>query len=79
MSSSIDICIRSTENTLLRSIAEKVKAGTRISDADCLTLFNNGSLAFVGALANHIREKLHGNKVTLKNFTSMVWNGALIL
>ena len=63
MSSSIDICIRSTENTLLRSIAEKVKAGTRISDADCLTLFNNGSLAFVGALANHIREKLHGNKV----------------
>ena len=63
MSSSIDICVQSATDKELRSIAEKVKTGTRITDADCLTLFNNGSLAFVGALANHIREKLHGNKV----------------
>ena len=63
MSSSIDICVQSATDKELRSIAEKVKTGTRITDAECLTLFNKGSLAFVGALANHIREKLHGNKV----------------
>ena len=63
MSSSIDICVQSATDKELRSIAEKVKTGTRITDAECLTLFNKGSLAFVGTLANHIREKLHGNKV----------------
>ena len=58
----INILITAQEDTHLRSIAEKVKAGTRISDEECLTLFEKGSLAFVGALANFIREKLHGNK-----------------
>ena len=62
MSSSIDICIATSDNEL-SAIATKVKAGTRITDNECITLFNKGSLAFVGALANHIREKLHGNKV----------------
>ena len=46
----------------LINIGEKVLAGTRISDPECITLFKNGSLAYVGALANYIREKLHGNK-----------------
>ena len=63
MSSTRDTCIQSTTDVALRSIAEKVKTGTRISDDECLTLFNNGSLAFVGALANHVRERLHGDKV----------------
>jgi len=62
MSSSIDICIESATNNSLRSIAKKVKAGERITGEECLLLFENGSLSFVGALANHIREKLHGNK-----------------
>src|SRR5689334_2282309 len=46
----------------LFDISEKVKSGVRISDADCLFLFENASLGFVGELANHIREKLHGDK-----------------
>lgn len=46
----------------LREIALKVKEGRRISDAECLVLFEKASLPFVGALANFIREKLHGNK-----------------
>ena len=58
----MDILITAQEDIDLRSIAEKVKGGTRISDEECLTLFEKGSLAFVGALANFIREKLHGNK-----------------
>jgi aminodeoxyfutalosine synthase len=62
MASSIDICIQSTTDKELRTIAEKVKQGSRISDEDCLILFEKGSLAFVGSLANFIREKLHGDK-----------------
>ncbi|MGF2414766.1 MAG: aminofutalosine synthase MqnE, partial [Ferruginibacter sp.] len=59
---SIDILINNTADTALKNVAEKVKAGTRITDAECLVLFEKGSLAFVGALANFIREKLHGDK-----------------
>jgi len=47
----------------LQSIAAKVKAGERITDADCLTLFEKASLGFVGSLANSIKERLHGDKV----------------
>ncbi|GAC1385817.1 MAG: aminofutalosine synthase MqnE [Ginsengibacter sp.] len=46
----------------LKSVADKVYAGKRITDEDALLLFNKGSLAFVGTLANYIREKLHGDK-----------------
>jgi aminodeoxyfutalosine synthase len=62
MSTSIDILINNTAGTDLKNIAQKVKAGIRITDEECLVLFEKGSLAFVGALANFIREKLHGNK-----------------
>lgn len=63
MPTSIDILLQTTGDSALVSIAEKVSNGNRISDTDCITLFEKGSLAFVGSLANHIREKLHGNKV----------------
>jgi aminodeoxyfutalosine synthase len=62
MSASIDILINNTADTALKNVAQKVKAGTRITDDECLVLFEKGSLAFVGALANFIREKLHGDK-----------------
>lgn len=62
MSVSIDILINNSADPALKNVAEKVKAGTRISDEECLVLFEKGSLAFVGALANFIREKLHGDK-----------------
>ena len=62
MSPSIDILINNTTDTALKNVAEKVKAGTRITDKECLVLFEKGSLAFVGVLANFIREKLHGDK-----------------
>ena len=45
----------------LNSIREKVLAGERITDEDGLLLFEKGSLPFLGSLANHIREKLHGD------------------
>lgn len=46
----------------LKSIAQKVKQGERISSADCLVLFEQAELGYLGALANHIRNKRHGNK-----------------
>ncbi len=46
----------------LRNISRKVREGVRISDDDCIALFEKGSLAFVGSLANFIRESKHGNK-----------------
>lgn len=45
----------------LRTIAEKVFHGERISNEDALLLFNEGSISFTGSLANYIREKKHGN------------------
>ena len=62
MAAPIDILIDNTTDTQLKNIAQKVKDGTRITDEECLVLFEKGSLGFVGTLANYIREKLHGNK-----------------
>ncbi|MEI7735684.1 MAG: aminofutalosine synthase MqnE [Ferruginibacter sp.] len=62
MSATIDTIISNTADDTLKSIAQKVKDNQRISDAECITLFEKGSLAFTGALANFIRERLHGNK-----------------
>jgi aminodeoxyfutalosine synthase len=47
---------------LSRQIAEKVYSGKRIREEEGLFLFENASLSFVGSLANHLREKKHGNK-----------------
>jgi aminodeoxyfutalosine synthase len=46
----------------LRTIGEKVLAGTRISDQDALLLFQEAEVGFVGTLANFIREQKHGHK-----------------
>jgi aminodeoxyfutalosine synthase len=45
----------------LKAVADKVTAGTRISDDDALLLFEKGSLALCGSLANMVRERLHGD------------------
>jgi aminodeoxyfutalosine synthase len=62
MSASIDTLISFTANPSLKNIAQKVKDGERITDEECLVLFEQADLPFVGALANFIREKLHGDK-----------------
>jgi aminodeoxyfutalosine synthase len=45
----------------LRRVAEKVLAGDRLSFEDALSLYNTNDLLAVGYLANHVREKLHGD------------------
>ncbi|MFT4061146.1 MAG: aminofutalosine synthase MqnE [Edaphocola sp.] len=53
----------------LKAIAEKVIAKERLSEAEGILLFEKGELNFVGALANFVRERLHGNKTYFnKNF-----------
>ncbi len=47
----------------LQQIAEKVKAGKRITDEEGLLLFEKASPGFVGSLANEIKQRLHGDKV----------------
>lgn len=51
-----------TDSALL-AIAEKVQNKERITEAEGLLLFEKGELGFVGALANHIAQQLHHNKV----------------
>ncbi|HWB90242.1 MAG TPA: aminofutalosine synthase MqnE [Puia sp.] len=46
----------------LTSIGEKVLNQQRITPEEGLLLFEKASLPFLGALANHVRERLHGDK-----------------
>lgn len=45
----------------LQAIANKVKDGIRITKEDAITLFEKGSLSFLGSLANFVRESKHGD------------------
>lgn len=62
MTANIDVIIDTAQDAMLKAIAQKVKNKQRISDEECLLLFEKGSLGFVGALANFIRERMHGDK-----------------
>ena len=62
MSVSIDTLINFTTDISLKNIALKVKNTERISDDECIELFEKANLSFVGILANFIREKLHGDR-----------------
>ncbi len=50
-----------TQSLELQAIAKKVYNGERITEGDALMLFEKADLSFVGALANFIREKKHGD------------------
>jgi aminodeoxyfutalosine synthase len=62
MSDFVDILISATKDIDLKKIAQKIKEEKRIDDNECITLFKKADLAFVGVLANFVREKLHSNK-----------------
>ena len=62
MTDAIEILLTTTTDSALQSIAQKVIRSERITDEECLLLFEKGSLSFVGALANFIREQKHGDK-----------------
>jgi aminodeoxyfutalosine synthase len=53
--------IVSAQDSDLKKIGSKILNNTRLSDEDGLLLFQKGSLPFVGALANYVRERKHGD------------------
>lgn len=61
MTSGSDFLLKTTDKDLQR-IGEKINAGERITPEEGVLLFEKGSLPFLGALANCVRERLHGNK-----------------
>lgn len=62
MLESAEVLVEFNKDESLKRIGKKVLKGTRISNEECIYLFEHGSLSFAGFLANFIREKLHGNK-----------------
>lgn len=59
----IDAVINSVADRDLARIAEKIKHSERLTETEGVLLFEKGELAFVGALANHVAQRLHGDKV----------------
>ena len=50
-----------TQSLELQAIAKKIYNGERSTEGEALELFEKADLSFVGALANFIREKKHGD------------------
>lgn len=50
------------EDIRLEPIARKVLAGERLSGDEALVLYSTGDILAVGWLANHVRERLHGDR-----------------
>src|SRR5579862_8061422 len=51
-----------TEDERLYPIHDKVLAGERLTAEQALTLYRTGDILAVGWLANHVRERLHGDR-----------------
>jgi aminodeoxyfutalosine synthase len=51
-----------TDDRRLESIHEKVMASARLDFDDGLVLYRTGDILAVGWLANHVRERMHGDK-----------------
>ena len=60
----LDVPMARLSDPALRPIAEKLRAGERLSDADGLTLFDSPDILGVGALADAANRDLHGDVVT---------------
>ena len=61
--------LEQTADKELQNIASKIYNGERLSFDNGVTLFEKGDIAFVGALANFVREKIHGDNTYFnKNF-----------
>src|SRR5581483_4898125 len=50
-----------TDDSRLRPIAEKVLAAERLSGDDALALYASSDVLAIGWLANHVRERMHGD------------------
>lgn len=62
MNISVEQLIAAEKDPALQAIAKKILQQQRITPEEGIVLFEKGNLPFVGALANYVRERLHGNK-----------------
>lgn len=53
--------VEQEKNRLLQQAGQRILAGERLNEDDGLLLFEEGSLPYLGALANFVRERLHGD------------------
>src|ERR1700687_4521161 len=51
-----------TDDTSLPPIHAKVMAGERLDADDALALYRTGDILGVGWMANHVRERMHGDR-----------------
>jgi aminodeoxyfutalosine synthase len=58
----IEKLVNEAKDQQLQSIGEKVLNNQRITQEEGVTLFEKGSLSYVGALSNWVRESKHGHK-----------------
>ncbi len=57
----IETLVACNQDHDLRNIGTKILSNERISFEDGVLLFEKGSLSYLGALANHVRESKHGD------------------
>lgn len=62
MIESISTLIGAEKDLVIKRIAEKIINKERINEEEGVALFEKASLPFVGALANYVREREHGDK-----------------
>lgn len=58
---SVSALLSYTQDPALQAIGFKILNGERLQENEGVTLFEKGSLSWLGALANFVREKKHGN------------------
>jgi aminodeoxyfutalosine synthase len=59
---SIYALLNKTSDPSLKDIGNKILRGERLNPNDGVLLFEQGSLSFLGMLANHVREQKHGDR-----------------
>jgi len=58
-----DLILQSTINKELKTIAEKVFAGERISNNEGIYLYEHAELGYLGVLAEHVKKQKSGDYV----------------
>jgi len=78
MDSKLELLLNDADQNI-KSITKKVIAGERINDEEGLYLFENADLPTVGALANFIRNKKHGDNTYFNRNFHMEPTNVLVL
>src|SRR5262252_7653562 len=51
-----------TDDPRLSPIHAKVMDGERLDESDAVALYRSGDILAIGWMANHVRERMHGDK-----------------